>query len=77
MKNIFFCFFFLFSSVALAKETPSRDTIRDVQRLLTIKGLYSGPIDGTFGNRTREGIRLYRIQNDLSLKEEVNTDLNP
>lgn len=46
-----------------AAVTPS--PVQEVQRLLTDKGFYSGPVDGRLGPKTRTGIRAFQSRMHL------------
>lgn len=80
--------FLLIVPSTFAAEVASRDSIRDIQTILALKGLYDGRIDGLNGPQTERAILLYERNNGRSeigqptsqlretLREEVQVELN-
>ncbi len=49
------------------EAVPSRDTVRDIQRMLAQLGYEPGPADGMMGSRTRSAIRSYQQRAGLTV----------
>jgi len=50
------------------------DAVRDLQNILTEKGVYQGPINGKFGPMTEEAVMIYQEQNGLEMDGVVGED---
>lgn len=53
------------------RVTYSRRTVKDVQRELSKRRFYRGPIDGDFGRRTSSAIRSYQIARRLPVTGQI------
>jgi hypothetical protein len=56
-------------------EPPSRNDIRRVQELLTVRGYKLGSIDGQLGSRTRAAICAFQEKEGLPITGEISKDL--
>ena len=54
--------------------TPNPDRIKQIQQALQDKGVYSGPIDGVMGPKTRDAIRSFQQANNLHVTAEESMD---
>ena len=50
------------------------DAVRDLQALLTEKGVYSGPLNGKFGPLTEEAVMIYQQETGLEMDGEVGAE---
>ncbi|MCP3670623.1 MAG: SEL1-like repeat protein [Gammaproteobacteria bacterium] len=57
------------------RSTSSRNTIMNVQRRLSELGYQPGPADGSSGGRTRDAIRRYQMDNQLTVNGQVTQEL--
>ncbi len=53
----------------------SGQAVMDLQTLLKQKRLYGGPIDGVFGHRLRNSVKLFQSQKNLEVTGTVNQTL--
>ncbi len=53
-----------------AASPTSKELLREVQTALSVRGYYSGKLDGVYGSRTRKAIASF--QGDNSLKQDGN-----
>jgi len=54
--------------------SPDTDRIIKVQQALKDDGFYSGPVDGTMRQSTREAIRSFQQSNHLNVTETLDDD---
>lgn len=57
-----------------AASATSREEAKTVQKSLSDKGFYSGPIDGLVGPQTRAGIRQYQESEGLPVTGRLDAD---
>ena len=50
------------------------EAVRDLQKLLTEKGIYAGPINGKFGPLTEEAVMAYQEETGLEVDGEVGAE---
>ena len=50
-----------------SESTPSSSMIVKAQRALRDEGFYSGPLDGTMSDRTREALRSFQRSKQISV----------
>lgn len=77
MKNRSLSLFLLvlITSSTLAAELTSRDSIRDIQKLLLLKGHYEGRIDGLSGPETEKAILKYEREIGWPLTGQISSQL--
>jgi TPR repeat protein len=63
------------ADVQTISAAPTRDQIRDAQRLLNELGFDAGPADGITGKRTRAAVRDYQDRNGLPSTGAVTAEL--
>jgi peptidoglycan hydrolase-like protein with peptidoglycan-binding domain len=54
--------------------TPNTAFVKKVQQALKDKGVYSGPIDGTMGPKTRDAISSFQKANNLQVTADKALD---
>lgn len=54
------------------RNDMDQDDVKEVQRALTKKGYYNGPIDGIAGDKTRSGLREFQQDEDLPATGRIN-----
>jgi len=59
--------------VETAKDNTSKELLREVQTALSVRGYYTGKLDGVYGSRTKKAITSF--QQDHSLKADGNPSL--
>ncbi len=62
------------ASAAYPTEALSHDDINKVQKSLSDKGLYHGPIDGVLGPRTRQAIGEYQKSEKLPVTKQLDAE---
>lgn len=77
MKNRSLSLFLLvlITSSTLAAELTSRDSIRDIQKLLSLKEHYEGRIDGLNGPETEKAILKYEREIGWPLTGQISSQL--
>ena len=61
-------------SVAPAVAQERADTVRSTQQMLKDKGFYKGEVDGVIGPKTREALRNYQRENNLTVSGRMTQD---
>jgi len=71
---ILFCIVLLSPAAIYAQDSDDKD-IHYLQRILTLKGMYAGPIDGISGPETNNAIRLYKKQIGWPVTNQISDQL--
>ena len=56
---------------AASAVTTDKPTNEQIQQALKGAGLYNGPVDGKIGPKTKQAIRKFQIQNELTVDGKV------
>jgi Putative peptidoglycan binding domain len=57
-----------------SESTPSSGTIVNAQRALRDDGFYSGPLDGTMSDRTREALRSFQRSKQIKVTGRMDNE---
>ncbi|UJP00089.1 MAG: peptidoglycan-binding protein [Nitrosomonas sp.] len=68
------CIVLLSPAAIYAQDSDDKD-IHYLQRILTLKGMYTGPIDGISGPETNNAIRLYKKQIGWPVTNQISDQL--
>ena len=55
-------------------NTPNSDQVSEAQEVLKNDGIYSGPIDGTINQETREAIRSFQQSHQLNMTGTIDDE---